>query len=291
VSAARLQRFFSRQDGCFRIQKPIREMLVFAPQNLLEDPPFTKLDFVSCRNLLIYVEAELQQHAKQVIRLIGSDVGRPIGDLVSRLRYDALIDDCQNVLRNLASKEIEVQSNVGAWYLLRIGPYRTAENVIDGLVLTFDDITQVKHLQRETERVLGALTHSPTAVFGQDQELRYQWTSSRLFDREPDETVGRSDAELLPQPASDAITGIKRRVLESGQPVRQRVSLSLANGKRTYDLFVQPARDAAGSVLGVTGVITEIQKEIEDGLRPVARRFACAGRTAACRRHPELAAC
>jgi two-component system, chemotaxis family, CheB/CheR fusion protein len=201
------------------------------------------------------------EHAKKVIRLIGSDVGRPVGDLVSHLRYEALLDDCNNVLRTLVFKEVEVQSNAGAWYLLRIVPYRTAENVIDGLVLTFDDITQVKNLQRETERVLGALTHSPTAVFAQDQELRYLWTSGRLFDCEPDETAGKSDAELLPRPASDAITALKRRVIESEEPLRQRLSLSLAGGKRVYDLHLEPARGADGKLYGITGVITEIERE------------------------------
>ena len=47
--------------GFYRIKKEIREMLVFAPQNLIEDPPFTKLDLLSCRNLLIYLEGRLQQ--------------------------------------------------------------------------------------------------------------------------------------------------------------------------------------------------------------------------------------
>ncbi len=60
MSAKRLERFFTPADGFYRIKKEIREMLVFAPQNLVEDPPFTKLDLLSCRNLLIYFDAKLQ---------------------------------------------------------------------------------------------------------------------------------------------------------------------------------------------------------------------------------------
>jgi two-component system CheB/CheR fusion protein len=61
ISAQRLERFFTKADGGYRVAKPIREMVIFAPQNIIMDPPFTKLDFVSCRNLLIYLTPELQK--------------------------------------------------------------------------------------------------------------------------------------------------------------------------------------------------------------------------------------
>ena len=61
VSPERLKRFFEQQDATCRIARPVREMLVFAPQNVIKDPPFTKLDLICCRNLLIYMEPELQQ--------------------------------------------------------------------------------------------------------------------------------------------------------------------------------------------------------------------------------------
>ena len=61
VSETRLKRFFIKEDDSYRIKKSIREMLVFATQNIIKDPPFTKLDIVSCRNLLIYFGPELQK--------------------------------------------------------------------------------------------------------------------------------------------------------------------------------------------------------------------------------------
>jgi two-component system CheB/CheR fusion protein len=61
VSPERLRRFFSREERGYRVNKQIREMVVFARHNLIMDPPFTKLDFLSCRNLLIYLEPELQR--------------------------------------------------------------------------------------------------------------------------------------------------------------------------------------------------------------------------------------
>jgi chemotaxis methyl-accepting protein methylase len=61
VSSARLSRFFVKQEGGYRVNKEIRAMVVFAPQNLIMDPPFTKLDILCCRNLLIYLTPELQK--------------------------------------------------------------------------------------------------------------------------------------------------------------------------------------------------------------------------------------
>jgi two-component system CheB/CheR fusion protein len=61
VSPQRLERCFVREDGVYRVRKEIREMVVFAPQNVIKHPPFTKLDIISCRNLLIYLNAEVQK--------------------------------------------------------------------------------------------------------------------------------------------------------------------------------------------------------------------------------------
>jgi len=61
VSAARLKRFFSKEVHGYRVRKEIRELVIFAPQNLILEPPFTKLDILSCRNLLIYLTIDVQK--------------------------------------------------------------------------------------------------------------------------------------------------------------------------------------------------------------------------------------
>ena len=54
-------RYFVREDKKYRLNKRIRELVVFAPQNIIKDPPFTKLDLIACRNLLIYLNVNVQQ--------------------------------------------------------------------------------------------------------------------------------------------------------------------------------------------------------------------------------------
>lgn len=101
----------------------------------------------------VFVDFELRIRrftpaATQIINLIASDVGRPVGHIVSNLvGYDCLVEDVQNVLDTLVSKEAEVQTKLGKWYTLRIQPYRTLDNVIEGAVVTFADITEVKRTQ------------------------------------------------------------------------------------------------------------------------------------------------
>ena len=61
VAVARLQRYFDKEDEGYRIKKEVRDLVVFAAQNILVDPPFTKVDILCCRNLLIYVNVETQK--------------------------------------------------------------------------------------------------------------------------------------------------------------------------------------------------------------------------------------
>ena len=86
----------------------------------------------------------------QIINLIDSDLGRPLGHIVSNLTgYDHLLEDVRGVLDSLIPLEVEAQSKAGTWYILGIRPYRTLENVIEGAVITFVDITQRKLAEKK----------------------------------------------------------------------------------------------------------------------------------------------
>ncbi|MGE0824846.1 MAG: CheR family methyltransferase [Candidatus Binatia bacterium] len=85
---------------------------------------------------------------KHVFKLIAADVGRPISDIVSSLHYEQLETDAREVLRTLTFKELEVAAHEDQWYSIRLLPYRTSENVIDGLVMTFVDISRQKQAEQ-----------------------------------------------------------------------------------------------------------------------------------------------
>jgi two-component system CheB/CheR fusion protein len=83
----------------------------------------------------------------KIIKLIPGDVGRPLTDLASHLVYPALAEDAREVLRSLVFKEQPIATSDGRWFSVRIMPYRTLDNRIDGVVITFVDITAAKMLE------------------------------------------------------------------------------------------------------------------------------------------------
>jgi two-component system CheB/CheR fusion protein len=85
--------------------------------------------------------------ATKIIKLIPGDVGRPLTDLASDLVYPALAEDAREVLRSLVFNEQSIAASDGRWFSVRIMPYRTLDNRIDGVVITFVDITVAKTLE------------------------------------------------------------------------------------------------------------------------------------------------
>jgi two-component system CheB/CheR fusion protein len=86
--------------------------------------------------------------ATQIINLIPSDVGRPVGHILSMLAgYDRLEADVRGVLDTLAPEETEVQTTAGRWYTMRIRPYRTLDNAIEGAVISFVDVSKARQMQ------------------------------------------------------------------------------------------------------------------------------------------------
>jgi two-component system CheB/CheR fusion protein len=99
-----------------------------------------------------------------IFRLIQSDISRPLSDITSSLNHDRLVQDAQEVLCTLDSKDQEVQTETKVWYLMRIRPYRTARNVIDGVVITFVDISRLKQAEAATQVAEAARRYAENIV-------------------------------------------------------------------------------------------------------------------------------
>ncbi|KAA5542674.1 PAS domain S-box protein [Roseiconus nitratireducens] len=92
------------------------------------------------------------EQAEKIIAIRPTDVGRPIGELMSYLKQVDLKRDCKSVLDTLMFKKREVETTDGGWFLMRIMPYRTTDKVIDGLVLTFVSIREMKEAEKSSEQ-------------------------------------------------------------------------------------------------------------------------------------------
>jgi two-component system CheB/CheR fusion protein len=95
--------------------------------------------------------------ADKLFKLIPGDVGRPLSDLVNDLLYPEMTDEAREVLRTLVFSEKQIITNDGRWFLVRIMPYRTMEDVIAGVVITFSDITAPKALEAELREEIAKL--------------------------------------------------------------------------------------------------------------------------------------
>jgi two-component system CheB/CheR fusion protein len=86
---------------------------------------------------------------QQIIHLIQADVGRSITHFATNINYETMINDAEQVLKTLIPKTREVKSRDNIWYQIRILPYRTTANVIDGVIITFSDISFLKNAEIE----------------------------------------------------------------------------------------------------------------------------------------------
>lgn len=149
----------------------------------------------------------------QIIHLIPSDLGRPIGHIVSNLLgYDRLVADTQAVLDTLIPKEVEVQTAEKLWYILRIQPYRTLENVIEGAVISFVNITETVlmrealHNANELSRLAVVVRDAHDAITVQDMDGRIlAWNNGAV------RMYGWSEAEALNMNVSDRIPQKQRK--------------------------------------------------------------------------------
>jgi two-component system CheB/CheR fusion protein len=152
----------------------------------------------------IFVDARMRiRHftpaVTRAINLIPGDVGRPIGQIVSNLvGYGDLVADVQSVLDKLTSKDVEVQTGTGEWYLLRLRPYRTLDNAVDGAVITFTDITEIRKAQAarlESE----ALRRLATVVLDANDAITARNMDGRILAWNPaaQRMYGWSEAEAL----------------------------------------------------------------------------------------------
>ncbi|MEO8007679.1 MAG: chemotaxis protein CheB [Betaproteobacteria bacterium] len=137
--------------------------------------------------------------ASAIINLIQSDVGRPVSHIVSNMvGYDSLVSDVQAVLKTLAPKAVDVQTTNGKWHTMRILPYRTLDNVIEGAVISFIDITETVqtrealHKANELLRLAVVVRDAHDAITVQDLDGRIlAWNPGAV------RMYGWSEAEAL----------------------------------------------------------------------------------------------
>jgi len=162
--------------------------------------------------------------ATQIINLILSDTGRPVGHIVSNLvGYDRIVADAQAVLDTLVPKELDVQTTEGRWYTLRILPYRTLDNVIEGAVITFVDITEMKKAEAALRKA-NELLRLAVVVRDAHDAITVQDLDGRILAWNPGAVrmYGWSEAEALVMSVRDRIPeGLREEALRKVHQLSQ----------------------------------------------------------------------
>jgi two-component system CheB/CheR fusion protein len=135
---------------------------------------------------------------KTLLELRATDIGRPISHFAQRFSGGDLLEDAREVLARLRASDAEVVDDLGRWYIRHIVPYRTASDRIDGVVVTFTNITERKHseeeLQRSKDFAEGIVDSVPMALLVLTPTLKVHATNDtfcELFEVKREEVVGR----------------------------------------------------------------------------------------------------
>ena len=162
------------------------------------------------------------------MNLIETDVGRPVDQIRSNLTgYDRLGVDIKEVLESLIPKELEVETKTGEWYLLRIRPYRTLENVIEGAVITFTEISAMKKAQaalRDSEalrRLAAVVRDARDAILVQDMTgriLAWNHMAEKMYGWSEAEALEMNIRDLMPEARAGTSIGGFPPTMSSWRP-------------------------------------------------------------------------
>jgi two-component system CheB/CheR fusion protein len=167
VSQERLRRFFTKSDGGYRINKSIREQCVFARQNLVADPPFSNLDLISCRNVLIYLGPELQRKVFPVFHYALQPNGfLLLGALETTGAHGALFEVVDKRARIYTRKPVLTRPVVPLGFLSALKPEAPAAGVPGGR-----GMPALAEIQRQADRVMLAHYSPPGVVVNRDMEV------------------------------------------------------------------------------------------------------------------------
>ncbi|WP_200346416.1 chemotaxis protein CheB [Halochromatium glycolicum] len=203
--------------------------------------------------------------ATQLMRLIPSDIGRPITDIVRSIDDPDLIDDAQAVLAGEERPAREIRSDSGEWYLRRLHPYRTERVPISGVVVTFTEMTARKQAElalAESEAALRRIADAMPALIARvNPELRYTFNNAAYadwFGVSPESLVGTAVADLVGDETFGIVRGELQRAL-AGETVRFDSWLPYREaGQRYCHVIYIPDRRENGEIIGVFVLVSDL---------------------------------
>ncbi|HEV2912213.1 MAG TPA: PAS domain S-box protein [Pyrinomonadaceae bacterium] len=200
--------------------------------------------------------------ARDIFNLIPADVGRPLSDITARLDAANLLADPEHVLASLQPLQREVETREGRWYLMNISPYRTVEDRIEGVILTFLDITERKLSEKDRFFLASIVESSEDAIITVD--FGGEITS---WNKAAEGLYGYAAAEAIGKPLSMlTLPEDLKEVLKNADKVRHSETVESYDTIRVHkdgremnlELVLSPVREATGRVIGVSAIARDV---------------------------------
>lgn len=198
----------------------------------------------------------------ELFHLRDSDRGRPITDLVTRIHYTDLRRDVAKVQRTLAVIEHEVRIvDDEAVFLMRMRPYRTVDNVIDGVVITFLDITARKRHEEISARLAAIVEFSQDAIIGHNFDgtiTSWNAGAETIFGYTAAEAIGQPFSILIPPDQSDDVPQILDKVKRGERVEHFEIDRVRKDGKQIdVSLTHSPVKDSSGRIVAASTIARE----------------------------------
>jgi two-component system CheB/CheR fusion protein len=179
--------------------------------------------------------------ATKIFKLIKSDIGRPFTDLVSDLSYPELANDALEVLRTLVFIEKQIPAKDKRWFSIRIMPYRTYDDRIDGLVITFVNNSDIKLLEGElleTEQMHRLILNSSSDVIIRlsldFNILEFNPKAEKFFGKKHKSTLNKNFIQLfIPQPKQKKVENDLKKLLKGALDSKLKMQVIIGDGKMT----------------------------------------------------------
>jgi PAS domain S-box-containing protein len=226
------------------------------------------------------------QMAEKTLHLVRNDVGRHISDVKLNIAVPDLEQLIARVIHTASAKEQDVQCRQGRWYSLRIRPYRTQENKIDGAVLVLVDVDNLKLAEkawRQSEpRFALFMRHLPGLAWIKDLHGRYMYANDaaqKVFRTPTPALYGKTDYQIFPLPTAIQFRENDRRALASEMGIQTIETLELEDGAVHHSLVSKfPILGPAGKPVMVGGIAIDItdRQRAETAMRESEKRLAAA---------------
>jgi len=177
--------------------------------------------------------------AARIISLIQTDIGRPLSDLKTQFPDVDLIGLAGNVLKDLNTVEIEIQSKDFIWYDIKVMPYRTSENVIEGVAMTFVDVHKVKQADK-IKRLATVLEDSNDAVMVLDLDgniLAWNKGAHKMYGWTEAEALKMNINEFVPEDKQSELKSFIKK-LAKGQPINSFKSQRKTKTGKILDIWL-----------------------------------------------------